>query len=65
MDSSPFELLVDFFLGPQAAAGLIGLIGLVAYFLTEKKLKNLLEEDDFILASSGSIGDSMFAVFLF
>ena len=64
MDSSQFELLFDFFLGPQAAAGLIGLIGLVAYFLTEKKLKNLLEEDDFILASSGSIGDSVFAAFL-
>lgn len=64
MDSSQFELLFDFFLSPQAAAGLIGLIGLVAYFLTEKKLKNLLEEDDFILASSGSIGDSVFAAFL-
>ncbi len=64
MDSSQFELLFDFFLGPQAAAGLIGLIGLVAYFLTEKKLKNLLEEDDFILASSGSIRDSVFAAFL-
>lgn len=64
MESSPFKFLSEFFLSPQAAAGLVGLIGLFAYFLTEKKLKKTLEEDDFTLASSNSIGDGIFAAFL-
>lgn len=64
MESTPFKFLLEFFLGPQAAAGLVGLIGLVAYFLTDKKLKKTLEEDDFTLASSNSIGDGIFAAFL-
>ena len=64
MDSSPFKFLLEFFLGPQAAAGLVGLIGLMAYFLTEKKLKLTLKQDDFTLASSNSIGDGIFAAFL-
>lgn len=64
LDLSLFKFLLEFFFGPQAAAGLVGLIGLVAYFLTEKKLKKTLEEDDFTLASSYSIGDGIFAAFL-
>ena len=64
LDLFPFKFLSEFFFGPQAAAGLVGLIGLVAYFLTEKKLKKTLEEDDFTLASSNSIGDGIFAAFL-
>lgn len=64
MERTPFKFLSEFFFGPQAAAGLVGLIGLYAYFLTEKKLKKTLEEDDFTLASSNSIGDGIFAAFL-
>jgi hypothetical protein len=64
MERTPFKFLSEFFFGPQAAAGLVGLIGLVAYYLTERKLKILLEDDDSTLASLNSTGDSIFAAFL-
>ncbi|MDG1539595.1 MAG: hypothetical protein P8Q40_06670 [Candidatus Poseidonia sp.] len=63
MDSSPFKFLFEFLFGPQAAAGLVGLIGLIAYFLTDKRKKNAFEEDDLVLASSNSTMDSIYAVF--
>lgn len=63
MNSSPFKLFIEFLLGPQAAAGLVGLIGLIAYFVTDKHLKENLNQEDLVLASSKSVRDSMFGLF--
>ena len=63
MNSSPFKLFIEFLLGPQAAAGLVGLIGLIAYFVTDKHLKENLSQEDLVLASSKSVTDSMFGLF--
>ena len=63
MNSSPFKLFIEFLLGPQAAAGLVGLIGLIAYFVTDKHLKENLNQEDLVLASSKSVTDSMFGLF--
>ena len=63
MNSSPFKLFLEFLLGPQATAGLVGLVGLIAYFITDKHLKGTLNQEDLVLASSKSIMDSIFGLF--
>lgn len=63
MNSSPFKLFLEFLLGPQATAGLVGLVGLIAYFITDKHLKETLNQEDLVLASSKSVMDSIFGLF--
>jgi len=63
MNSSPFKLFLEFLLGPQATAGLVGLVGLIAYFVTDKHLRKTLKQEDLVLASSKSVMDSIFGLF--